>query len=194
MCFAAIATGYYSATFKIPGGSAVALGHVDTVWELKSTPEFEDRTVDQWGKTIVGGVYLGQNHALAVTFKETNARVLDVIYPFSVNTASSNAASPGLAGQSGIIGKCMEDYAGELVLTAEDYGAADANSTPARVLGPWVITATKALAVGEMTIPFGNKDRLYAVMFRLYPTVANEVLTWFTMVGDGSSNANFPAS
>ena len=196
MCFHAVAHGAYEATYKKPGGTAVSLGLAKEVFKITSTPEIEDRTVDQYGKTIVGGVYLGQNAGIAMVLSETVRSVLDAIYPFSTatnGTLGSHTRTPGIAGSVGIVGSCAEDYAGAITLTAIDY-AGDDTGTGAYKYGPRSIIIPKALAIREIELSFGNVDRMYAILFRIYPTIVQGIPYHYSMSGDGVSNANFPST
>ncbi len=135
---------------------------------MTSSQQFHatDRRADQYGASVISGIYTGADVFLQLIMKEWTTGPKKVVDRLD--------ATPG---QSGIIGRAMEDEAKILLLEA-------VVGTPARTNGPVTRTFAKAIFAPEFNIelPMGNVERDIPIIFRIYPTEVTpgtSELQWF---------------
>lgn len=166
------AWGPYTATYnnKAAGGN-VDMGLVEGVRRFQQTAEGTDVRSDQFGETVIDGIYQGGNMFCLTTFK---------LWKFTVHEAdgTQDYLWPFAAmGASGVHGRSMVDIAGSLVLTA-------VVGTTAATYGPDIRTASLACYSPKHTSEhiLGSAERDVLIVFRLYPTdvsVALSTVTWY---------------
>lgn len=122
------------------------------------THERQIKDTDRYGDTRIDGIYRGIDAYLVVTFKEWNAAVRSLIWPWSV------PATPVFDGKLGLIGQVAFDVAKAIVLTPVAL-------TPAAVLTGQTFTASKAKLAPEndINILMGPDERDVPVIFDLLP-------------------------
>lgn len=175
MCFKQIGFGPYSATL---GG--LRLGLTEGVYEIRQTAEIEPIVADQFGRTMIDGIYMGGNVAIAVSFKEWNQAVLSAAWPFD------DAHRPGF---SGTIGRCINDptLAKELILTPI--------AGPNVSLGGTITVPLAIIMPGHtFNMAFGNAERIVNVAFQAMPQLESpgsgtNNLYWYTIEQLGDPQA-----
>lgn len=164
MAFDTSAQGPYTGVYGTP---PVAMGLFEGPIRTTHQPHAIDRRADQFGQTVISGVYTGGDVFCSLTLKEWQAGVKSIINVFD--------STPG---QSGIIGRFMEDMAEVLKLTAVP-------NTPAATQGPLTRTFNLAIVSPESNVEtlLGNVERNIPIIFRCYPEEVSpntaEVF-WFT--------------
>ncbi len=123
------------------------------------------RRASRYGDSGISGIYTGGDNFVQIILKEWTTAVKSILYPW------------GTIGQSGVIGRALEDLASALVLTA-------IVGTPARTNGPVTRTYAKALMTEEhnLDVLMGNVERNVPVVLRCWPTEVtpgSSELQWF---------------
>ena len=154
------AFGPYTATY-----GAADIGLIEGPHNLSSINHAVDRRAGRFGDSVVSGIYTGGDNFVQFVLKEWTAAVKTILYPW------------GTIGQSGVIGRAMEDLAAALVLTAID-------GTPAKTNGPVTRTYPLAILVPEhnLEVLCGNVERNVPIVMRCYPaevTPGSNELQWF---------------
>lgn len=146
-----LAFGPYTATYD---GNPVGL--VEGVWRLQSVAHISAIRGSRFGEPILDGIYRGPDHFAIALFKEWNANIRDMLWPF--DTASM--------GQSGKIGRSAFDMSKQLILSA-------ISGTQSAVVGPTTRTYPNVLFAPEhnMELVMGNEERNVPIVFIAFPTV-----------------------
>lgn len=161
MSLGTFSVGAYEMTYTPPAGAPGAgvaqnAGLVEGVRRLRRRVLGETMQADQFGKTVIEGIYQGADVFALMTFKEWTAAVRNILWPFSTSGH----------GDLGLPGRLMSSLAGDMVLTATA-------GTPAATNGFTTIRAAKAILAEENDLEYilGNEARDIPVLFRLYPYV-----------------------
>lgn len=162
MLFATFAYGPYTATYN-----ALSIGEFEGSLEHFQTGHAREYRASRFGDSPVGGIYTGMSCFLLARLKEWTAATRAAMWPFD-----------SLLGDSGTIGRAMEDMALQLILTA-------VVGTPAAVNGPLTRTYPLAILMPEhnQQILLGTEQRDVPLVFRIYPSVIASVpdeLRFFT--------------
>ncbi len=166
------AWGPYTATYdNNAGGGAVDMGLVEGARRVQQTAEGTDIRSDQFGETVIDGIYQGGNMFALTTFKLWKNLIhaadgtQDYLWPFAA------------MGASGVHGRSYVEIAGSLVFTA-------IAGTPAFEYGPKIRTCALACYSPKHTSEhiLGSAERDILIVFRLYPTavsVSLSTVTWY---------------
>ncbi len=159
MPFATFAYGPYTATYN---GNAI--GEFEGSLEHFQTGHAREYRSSRFGDSVVGGVYTGVSCIFLARLKEWTAFTKAALWPFD-----------SLLGDSGVIGRAMEDMALQLVLTA-------VTGTPAATNGPVTRTYPLAILMPEhnQQVLLGTEQRDVPLVFRIYPTEVSGELRFFT--------------
>lgn len=175
MAFASLkfAWGPYTATYNNAAAAGITdMGLVEGVRRFQQTAEGTDVRSDQYGETVIDGIYQGGNMFSLMAFKLWNSTIhakdgtQDYLWPFDA------------MGASGVHGRSYVDMAGSLVLTA-------VVGTLAATNGPDIRTASLACYAPKHTSEhvLGSAERDVLIVFRLYPTIVSTValstVTWY---------------
>lgn len=152
MAIGEFAPGYYNMTYD--GDDP---GLVQGVRQLRRKYKAQIISADLYGDTQLDGVYRGSDVFLRMIFKEWNATVRKILWPFDTDF-----------GDLGIPGKLLTDFAKSMVLTA-------LTGTPAATKGPATVTATLALLAPEndVEVIMGNEQRDVPVLIQCFPYVVS---------------------
>ena len=171
MALESFISGPYIATYKAPGGSAVAVGLTDQGYELQFTPISENiESSDIYGGALLDGVTRGANASLTFTMKSyTKALSTGLIWQFT-STPLIMQAGAQIAAATVPTGRLWSNLAGEIVMTGQantpaasvdnNSGAGYANN----VFGiNRILTASQAILAPGQSINFLMDSRLRQV-------------------------------
>lgn len=163
-----LAFGHYEATYD--GND---MGLIEGVRRVQQTAEGIDIRADQYGSSVIDGIYTGANMFLLMTVKEwiqANPSVASPEWPF------------GEMGNSGVHGRSYYDLSKQIILTAVD-------GTTAKTFGPTTRTIPKCIySPGHNSEHrLGNEERDILIVFRIYPqdesgSPFDSLLGWYTDV------------
>jgi hypothetical protein len=154
------APGAYSVTYQVRvdgslTGSAEDIGTFEGSLRQNQTMHAQDVLASRFADTVLDGVYRGSNVFQIAVIKEWTEAIRDAIWPF--NEALGN---------TGIHGRLLTDFAGQMILTAIP-------GTPAAAVGPLTRTYSMAILAPEHNteITFGAEERNIPVVFRCFPAI-----------------------
>ena len=168
MALESFISGPYIATYKAPGGSAVAVGLTDQGYELQFTPISENiESSDIYGGALLDGVTRGANASLTFTMKSyTKALSTGLIWQFT-STPLIMQAGAQIAAATVPTGRLWSNLAGEIVMTGQantPAAALDATAVANNVFGAnRILTATLAILAPGQSINFLMDSRLRQV-------------------------------
>jgi hypothetical protein len=158
--FATFAYGPYTATY---GGNSI--GEFEGSLEHFQIGHAREYRASRFGDSPVGGIYTGMSCLFMARLKEWTAFTRAAMWPYDT-----------LLGDSGVIGRAMEDMASILILTA-------VAGTPAATNGPATRTYPLAILMPEhnQQVILGTEQRDVPLVFRCYPQIKGGVeLNCFT--------------
>ena len=161
MAFGTWGFGHYTMTYTAPGQAAINLGQIEGPRLLTIDMNGAEITSDQYGDTIIDGIYRGQNAVMQMVFKEyVRPGINFVLNPFLAAYGDDDE------GKIGNLGESYCTVAGSIILSA-------VQPSPAYTNGPRTINAERAvIAPGTSPqVPLGNVSRDIPVTFRLLPYV-----------------------
>jgi hypothetical protein len=155
MPFATFAYGPYTATYN-----DLPIGEFEGSLEHFQIGHAREYRSSRFGDSPVGGIYTGMSVFFMGRLKEWTAATRAAMWPFD-----------SLLGDSGVIGRAMEDMALALVLTAV------AGTPAATTLGPATRTYSKAILMPEHSqqIVLGTEQRDVPIVMRCYPVIQDSV-------------------
>ena len=144
MAFGSFSPGAYTVTY---GGNS--LGLINDPTRFRRVESAQPITVDQYGDSLVDGVYRGGRVFVMITLAEWTANIRTALWPFNADF-----------GAIGLAGRLLSDIAASLVLTPVAL-------TPAAVLGNNTFTASKAILAPQNQTEFvlGNVHRNIPIAF-----------------------------
>lgn len=106
--------GHYTAAFTGNGQTSLNIGTTEVGFEMRPTFYREDIKADDFGDTLIDGIYRGANVSLTFELIEWRANATALMWPVNaadgdMGTVSGNALS--------LVGMTMQSLAGSLVLT-----------------------------------------------------------------------------
>jgi hypothetical protein len=155
--------GHYAMTHDGDAVGLVTSGGQNLRWR-PSKKKIQDTSI--YGDTLIDGIYRGMTGVqLLVTFKEWNAAIREIIWPYNATL-----------GVNGIVGQLDSDLAKAIVLTAQ-------SGSPAATNGPTPFTASKAIIsdLNDINILFGPDEHDIPVLFDLLLYDSSGTKIFFTM-------------
>lgn len=105
--------GHYTALFTGNGQTNLAIGTTEVGFEMRPTFYREDIRADEFGDTLIDGIYRGANVELTFELIEWRENAAALMWP--VNAANGDMGTTGGNALS-LIGQTMQSLAGKLVL------------------------------------------------------------------------------
>lgn len=141
--------GHYAMTYDAVACGLVTSGGQNLRWR-PSKKKINNTSI--YGDTLIDGIFRGMSGVqLLVTFKEWNAAVRSIIWPYTATF-----------GDLGVIGVMDSDKAKQIVLTAQ-------TNSPAAANGPTPFTAAKCILsdLNDVNMIFGPDETDMPILFDL---------------------------